>query len=217
MAASQTGFTGFVLFSVAWRQLQGFCGVDGPTVAPELEMQVSAARGAGSTDAAESLAEGESALAGGQGGGDGAEMGIAGARAVGVLEFDHQPVRAGPAQHGDAAGGGGADPGAGGGGQVGAVVVMGAQRSGAGAEGGGDAGGPHWIEQGGRLLREGGRGEEEERKDDGVRQGRRRPLPGPPPLCGRGRGFRAGFQVLVAGWKVPMELPPSQETTAPVM
>jgi hypothetical protein len=65
-------------------------------------------------------------------------------------------------------------------------------RAGARAEGRGDAGGADGVEQGSRLLRR--------HRGGGERQGGE-DLP----------------QLLVAGWKVPMELPPSQETTAPVM
>jgi hypothetical protein len=115
-------------------------------------------------------------------------MGVAGAGAVGVQEFDHEAVRTLPPQQGDAAGRGGADPGAGRGREVGAAMHL----AGARAEGRGDAAGADRVQQGRRRLRG--------RRGGGERQGcEDRP------------------QLLVAGWKVPMELPPSQEITAPVM
>jgi hypothetical protein len=139
-------------------------------------MQMGAARGAGSPDTAESLAECHGAAAAGQGGGEAAEMGVAGAAAVGVEQFHGEAGRAHAPKRGHPARGGGTDPGTGGGGQVHPLVHRGAAR----AEGGGDAG---------RPLQRHQQGSDEEE----------------------------GVQLLVAGWKVPMELPPSQLTTAPVM
>lgn len=151
-------------------------------------MQMGAAGEAAAADAADSLAQRKPALAASQGGGDAAEMGVAGAGAVGVQQFDHEAVRALPPQQGDAARRGGADPGAGRGGQVDAAMHLACPR----AEGRGDAGGADRVQQGWCLLaRRRGGGEQED-----------------------GNGAP---QLLVAGWKVPMELPPSQEMTAPVM
>jgi len=114
-------------------------------------------------------------------------MGVARAAAVGVAQFNQQAGGAHAPDRHHPAGRGGAHRGAGGCRQVHPRM----QRAAARTEGGGDAGRTIQRHQQ-RGLRRGGRHQQQRDREQAP-------------------------QVLVAGWNVPMELPPSHETTAPVM